>query len=379
MKFLHTSDWHIGRQLHNQSLLEDQKQVLLQLVAHAQQQDVDAVIVAGDIYDRSVPPSDAVALLSEVLNQLVMELNIPVVMIAGNHDGHQRLAFAAQQMSSSGLHIIGPLTKDVQSVLVKGKNDAAVFYAIPYCDPATVRVIHDCEASSHQQAMEVLLKQVEEHDSKGLPKVVISHCFIDGASESDSERPLSIGGADRISAEIFTPFNYVALGHLHGPQFKGEPHVRYSGSPLKYSFSEQHQKKSVTLVSLDDNGQATVELLPLTPLRDVRIVEGFLEDLISLGEIDAHNEDYLSIRLLDTHAILDAMGKLRRVYPNVLHLERTGLMNQAQNPVLLRDHVKKAEQDMFKDFYSQVSGEELSDGQLLVLQSLIENLHKEES
>ena len=379
MKFLHTSDWHIGRQLHNQSLLEDQKHVLLQLVAYAQQQQVDAIIVAGDIYDRSVPPSDAVALLSDVLNELVLELKIPVVMIAGNHDGHQRLAFAANQMTSSGLHIIGPLTKEVQAITLKGKSDSAVFYAIPYCDPATVRVMHDCEVNSHQQAMEVLLKQVEQHDSLGLPKVVISHCFIDGASESDSERPLSIGGADRISAEIFTPFNYVALGHLHGPQFKGAQHVRYSGSLLKYSFSEQHQKKSVTLVSLNESGEASVELLPLTPLRDVRIVEGFLDDLLSLGEIDAHNEDYLSVRLLDTHAILDAMGKLRRVYPNVLHLERTGLMNQAKNPVLLRDHVKKAEQDMFKDFFSQVSGEDLSESQLSVLQTTIENLHKEES
>ena len=379
MKFLHTSDWHIGRQLHNQSLLEDQKHVLLQLVAYARQQQVDAVIVAGDIYDRSVPPSDAVALLSEVLNELVMVLNIPVVMIAGNHDGHQRLAFAAQQMTTSGLHIIGPLTQEVQAITLKGKNGDAVFYAIPYCDPTTVRVIHDCEASTHQQAMEVLLKQVHQHDSQGLAKVVISHCFIDGASESDSERPLSMGGADRISADIFTPFNYVALGHLHGPQFKGAPHVRYSGSLLKYSFSEQHQKKSVTLVSLDEKGQANTELLPLIPLRDVRIVEGYLEDLLSLGELDAHHEDYLSIRLLDTHAILDAMGKLRRVYPNVLHLERTGLMKQTQNPVLLRDHVKKAEQDMFKDFFNQVSGEALSDEQSSVLQTTIENLHKEES
>lgn len=379
MKFLHTSDWHIGRQLHNQSLLEDQKHVLLQLVAYARQHQVDAVIVAGDIYDRSVPPSEAVALLSEVLNELVMVLNIPVIMIAGNHDGHQRLAFAAQQMTSSGLHIIGPLTQDVQTITLKGQKDGAVFYAIPYCDPATVRVIHDCDANTHQQAMEVLLKQVHDHDSQGLAKVIISHCFIDGASESDSERPLSMGGADRISAELFTPFNYVALGHLHGPQFKGESHVRYCGSLLKYSFSEQHQKKSVTLVSLNEKGQASTELLPLTPLRNVRIVEGFLEDLLSLGEVDAHHEDYLSIRLLDTHAILDVMGKLRRVYPNVLHLERTGLMQQSQNPVLLRDHVKKAEQDMFKDFFNQVSGETLSDGQLSVLQSTIENLHKEES
>ncbi|MEZ9595310.1 exonuclease SbcCD subunit D [Shewanella sp. 10N.261.52.F9] len=378
MKFIHTSDWHIGRQLHNQSLLDDQRFVLDQIVELATQHDVDAVVVAGDIYDRSIPPANAVALLDEVVNRLVNELNIALIMIAGNHDGHERLGFAARQMNDSGLHIIGPLNKDVRSIELKGKQGDAVFYGLPYADPATVRHVFDCEVSTHEEAMAKLLEQVHEHDSHGLPKIVVSHCFLDGGSESESERPLSIGGTDKISPTLFTPFNYTALGHLHGPQYKGAEHVRYSGSMLKYSFSEQHQNKSVTLVDIAEDGTASFELLPLTAMRDVRIIEGLMADLLEQGKTDAHNQDYLMVRLTDKNAILDAMGKLRDVYPNVLHLERTGLMSDNTKVELSRDHIKKGELDMFSDFFAQVSGEPMTDEQQQAMTAAIEELHKVE-
>ncbi|MDO6764099.1 exonuclease SbcCD subunit D [Agarivorans sp. 1_MG-2023] len=373
MKFLHTSDWHLGRQLHNQSLLEDQAFVLEQIVSLAKQHDVDALIVAGDIFDRSVPPSQAVALLDEVLHQLVNELGISVIMIAGNHDGAQRLAFASRHMQN--LHIVGPLKNQIKPIKIKSKaGENTAFYGLPYAEPATVREVFDCEVSSHQQAMQVLLEQVSEHDSQTANKVVIAHCFLDGGDESESERPLSIGGADKISPNLFTPFSYAALGHLHGPQYKGESHVRYSGSPLKYSFSEQHQNKSITLVELNGDDYQ-FELLPLKPLRDVRIIEGMLDDVISAGATDTNNSDYLMVRLLDKSAILDAMGKLRDVYPNVLHLERTGLMAENQQLALHRAHVQKGEYDMFSDFFSQVSGESLSNEQQSLLKATIESLH----
>ncbi|MCL1147993.1 exonuclease SbcCD subunit D [Shewanella marinintestina] len=378
MKFIHTSDWHIGRQLHNQSLLDDQRFVLDQIVELAALHDVDAVVVAGDIYDRSIPPANAVALLDEVVNRLVNELNIALIMIAGNHDGHERLGFAARQMNDSGLHIIGPLNKDVRSIELKGKQGNAVFYGLPYADPATVRHVFDCEVSTHEEAMAKLLEQVHEHDSHGLPKIVVSHCFLDGGSESESERPLSIGGADKISPTLFTPFNYTALGHLHGPQYKGAEHVRYSGSMLKYSFSEQHQNKSVTLVDIAEDCTASFELLPLTAMRDVRIIEGLMADLLEQGKTDAHNQDYLMVRLTDKNAILDAMGKLRDVYPNVLHLERTGLMSDNTKVELSRDHIKKGELDMFSDFFAQVSGEPMTDEQQQAMTAAIEELHKVE-
>ncbi|QYK07778.1 exonuclease SbcCD subunit D [Shewanella mangrovisoli] len=383
MRFIHTSDWHIGRQLHNQSLLEDQAYVLDQIGALAKQHSVDAVIIAGDIYDRSIPPASAVALLDEVLNRLITELGVQVLMIAGNHDGHERLGFAAKQMSASGLHIIGPLQTDLTPIRLASPSGDAYFYPLPYAEPATVRQVFEADAkglsvSSHEEAMALLLEQVRSHDSQGLPKVVVSHCFLDGGSESESERPLSIGGADKISPRLFSEFDYVALGHLHGPQYKGSEHVRYSGSILKYSFSEQHQHKSVTLVDVAAHTPAQIQLLPLTALRDVRIIEGELAHLLDLGKTDAKREDYLMVRLLDKHAILDAMGKLRSVYPNVLHLERTGLMAGEQAVALNRDHIKKGEMEMFRDFFSQVSGEELSDAQQAVMDEILTKLHRDE-
>ncbi|QYK11640.1 exonuclease SbcCD subunit D [Shewanella rhizosphaerae] len=378
MKFIHTSDWHIGRQLHNQSLLDDQRHVLDQIVSLAKTHEVDALIVAGDIYDRSVPPANAVALLDEVLNEFIA-LGIDVIMIAGNHDGHERLGFAARQMQASGLHIIGPLAPKVSPIRLSSGSGDAIFYPLPYAEPATVRQQLECEASSHEEAMVELLKQVQDHDSQGLPKVVIGHCFLDGGSESDSERPLSIGGADKISPKHFAPFDYTALGHLHGPQCKGTEQVRYSGSILKYSFSEQHQNKSVTLVELTADSQAVMTLLPLTPLRDVRIIEGALDDLLQQGAKDPGREDYLMVRLLDKHAILDAMGKLRSVYPNVLHLERTGLMANNEQLAIASDHIKKGELEMFKDFFTQVSGDPLNEAQLELITQTLDELHKGEA
>ena len=378
MKFIHTSDWHIGRQLHNQSLLDDQAFVLEQIIALTSEHKVDAVIVAGDIYDRSIPPANAVALLDDVLNRLVHGLGLQVIMIAGNHDGHERLGFAAKQMAASGLYIIGPLSAEVHPIRLSSLSGDVVFYPLPYADPATVRHVFECEAASHEMAMDILLEQVRKHDSQGLPKVVIGHCFLDGGSESESERPLSIGGADKISPTLFTEFDYVALGHLHGPQYKGAEHVRYSGSILKYSFSEQHQHKSVTLVELGAQTPLNICLLPLKSMRDVRILEGELEILLAQGKMDIKREDYLMVRLLDKHAILDAMGKLRAVYPNVLHLERTGLMAGQQQVALSRDHIKKGEMDMFCDFFSQVSGESLTQAQQTVMDDLLTKLHHEE-
>ncbi|GAD01388.1 exonuclease SbcD [Agarivorans albus MKT 106] len=341
MKFLHTSDWHLGRQLHNQSLLEDQEYVLEQIIQIAQQQQVDALIVAGDVFDRSVPPSNAVKLLDDTLDKLVNQLNIPVILIAGNHDGAQRLAFASRQMRESGLYISGTLGQQIPAIKLAAKDgESVVFYPLPYAEPATVREVFECQATSHQEAMQVLVEQVKQHDSEGLKKVVIAHCFLDGGDESESERPLSIGGADKISPHLFSDFDYVTLGHLHGPQYKGSQQIRYSGSPLKYSFSEQHQAKSVTLVELTED-DCNIELIALNAKRDVRIIEGYLDELLASGSADSHRDDYLMVRLLDKSAILDAMGKLREVYPNVLHLERTGLMANTDKLELNREHIKK--------------------------------------
>ena len=370
MKFLHTSDWHIGRQFHNVSLLDDQRHVLAQIVAYIRSEAVDAVIIAGDIYDRSVPPAAAVSLLDEVLNTICTDLAVPVLLIPGNHDGAERLRFGSKQLKQAGLHIIGDLNQITQPVILNKNGHAIAFYGIPYNDPESVRNHFEVDVTSHDEAHQYLIEQINAVKNANAINVLISHCFIDGAEASESERPLSIGGADRVSVEPFKAFDYVALGHLHNPQHKGETHIRYSGSILKYSFSEQRQQKGVTLVEMDNTGLKSTTHLPLKPLRDMRTLEGDLESLLKQGATDPNNQDYLLIRLTDQNAILDPMSKLRQVYENVLHIEKTWLQDSG-NLQVNRDKLKRGELEMFQDFFKQVSGQDLTPEQHTAITNII--------
>ena len=375
MKFIHTSDWHIGRQFHNVSLLEDQKHVLNQLIEYIKSEDVDALVIAGDIYDRSLPPANAVELLDDVLKSICMDLNIPIILIPGNHDSAERVRFGAKQMKESGLYIIGNLNDVLEPAVIEVKGVEVAFYGIPYCEPLMVRDTFDVEVKSFDDAHTYLVDEIKDVMSDQQVNVLISHCFIDGAAESDSERPLQIGGADRVSYQPCVDFDYVALGHLHSPQYKGEEHIRYSGSIMKYSFSEQNQKKGVTLVEVDKTGLVSQAHLPLKPLRDMRIIEDELDTVIEQGKVDPNNDDYLLVRLTNKHAILDPMGKLRAVYPNVLHLEKPGML-ETNSSGLKQDSLKQGELDMFKDFYSQIAGQEMSEEQKQLVSELIDGLTK---
>ena len=374
MRILHTSDWHIGRQFHNVSLLEDQRHVLKQIVDAAKSESVDVVIVAGDIYDRAVPPATAVSLVDEVFNQLINDLGIPVIAIAGNHDGPQRLGFASRQLAKAQLYIAGPLQAELQSIVLKDKHGEVVFYPIPYADPATVRDVYAENAiRSHDQAMEKIVKALPEH--KKQRSVAITHCFVAGGLDCDSERPLSVGGADQVSPQHFKDFNYVAMGHLHRQQQQCVETIQYSGSPLKYSFSEEQHEKSITIVDLDAAGQCDIKHFSLDALRDMRSISGALDDIVCNAKKDPKTDDYLLISLTDTHAILDPMGKLRAVYPNVLHLERPGLMAAKPQQLAHRDLMKKGELSMFKDFYQQTLEETLGGEQEKILSTLLDDIH----
>lgn len=377
MKFIHTSDWHIGRQFHNVSLLEDQRYVLDQLIEYIKQESVDALVIAGDIYDRSIPPATAVDLLDEALSKITMEMNVPVILIPGNHDSAERIRFGSNQLRKAGLHIIGDLNGVTEPVIISTPESDFAFYGVPYNDPEMVRNLSGEEISSYDDAHTYLVNKIHEVKSEDVPNVLISHCFIDGALESDSERPLSIGGSDRVSYQPCLPFDYVALGHLHAPQFKGAEHIRYSGSLLKYSFSEQHQKKGVTLVELDSSGYKSSKQLPLKPIRDMRILEGELHELLEQGKVDPYNEDYLLVRLTDRHAILDPMAKLREVYPNVLQLEKPGMLITGEQKID-REKLKRGELDMFRDFFEQVYGQEMTDEQDKAIKDTITELQKQE-
>lgn len=377
MKFIHTSDWHIGRQFHNVSLLEDQQHVLTQLLAYIQLEAVDALVIAGDIYDRSIPPAAAVELLDTLLNTICLEMKVPVILIPGNHDCATRLSFGAQQLSKSGLHILGDLTKVIEPVIISHSDGEVAFYGVPYNDPMTVRNLFAEEVSTYDEAHTYLVDLISASMSPDISNVLISHCFIDGSEESDSERPLSIGGSDRVSYQPCCEFDYVALGHLHSPQYRGEDHIRYSGSLMKYSFSEQHQKKGVTLVEMDSKGLKTHRHLPLLALRDMRIVEGEMATILEQGKVDPNNKDYLLVRLTDRHAILDPMAKLREVYPNVLQLEKPGMLITGEQK-MSREKLKRGELEMFRDFFVQVYGQELSEDQDDAIRETITALHKEE-
>ncbi|TOD43440.1 exonuclease SbcCD subunit D [Vibrio parahaemolyticus] len=377
MKFIHTSDWHLGRQFHNVSLFEDQQAVLEQLIQYIENNPVDAVIVAGDVYDRSVPPTIAIELLNRVVKRICGELNTPMILISGNHDGAERLGFGSEQMKRSGLHIISNFEDMLTPVVIETKAAGHVaFYGMPYNDPEQVRYVYKEPVSTHDEAHKLLAEKITEQFQSEHRNILISHCFVDGAIESESERPLSIGGSDRVSHEHFLNFDYVALGHLHQPQKKGEEYIRYSGSLMKYSFGEQNQKKGFTLVEIGKDGFIGAEHIELTAPHEMRIVEGELEQILEWGKTDPKNEDYLLVRLMDKHAILNPMEKLRTVYPNVLHLEKPGILIGVEQE-MAQAKLARSEIDMFKDFFAEAQDSELSNEQEQAISDIIKQLSQQ--
>ena len=382
MRFLHTSDWHLGRQFHNVSLLEDQRYVLEQLITVVREQQVDVVVIAGDIYDRSVPPADAVSLLNTTLRTLCIDMNVPVMMISGNHDGAERLGFGADLLQASGLYILSHLDNFKKPLDLTVGQEQLRFYGIPYCSPEEVRHRFDTDVQTFDEAHSWLVTQITDTLDTSKRNILLSHCFVSGSEASESERPLSIGGADSVAWEPMRVFDYVALGHLHAPQYRGEQHIRYSGSLLKYSFSEVTQQKGVTLVDIDD-GLApmppVIEKIHLQPRRDMRIIEGAFADILEQAKTDENSEDYLLIRLTDTKAILDAVGKLRYFYPNLLHLEKPGMAGTNQSAELAREQLKRSELDMFADFFNQSHDQPMTDEQTQAITEIIKAIHRSEA
>ncbi|WCP68827.1 exonuclease SbcCD subunit D [Vibrio tubiashii] len=376
MKFLHTSDWHLGRQFHNVSLLDDQKVVLEQIIEYIQSNPVDALVIAGDVYDRSVPPTAAIELMNQFVSRVCGELKLPIILIPGNHDGAERLGFGSQQMAESGLHIIANFQDMLTPVELKTDMGTVRFYGMPYNDPELVRHHFKQPVSTHDDAHKLLCDEIIATLDPNATNVLISHCFVDGAIESESERPLSIGGSDRVSHEHFTPFDYVALGHLHQPQKKGEEYIRYSGSLMKYSFSEQHQKKGMTLVELDESGFKSATHIDLSAPHEMRIIEGELDEIIAQGKTDPNSHDYLLVRLMDRHAILNPMEKLRAVYPNVLHLEKPGMLVGVEQQMAAAK-LARSEVDMFRDFFAEAQDSQLSEEQDKAITDIIKQLSEQ--
>jgi exonuclease SbcD len=399
-RLLHTADWHLGRIFFNVSLLEDQAHALDQLLDIARDTRADALIIAGDVYDRAVPPADAVRLLDETLKRIALDLQLAVVLIAGNHDSAERLGFGAALMEERRCFLRGPLGAHTRPIEIAGRAGSARFHPLPYAEPAEVRehlgetVREHLEETVREHLEETVREHLGEpdlhsHDAAlgalvrrlgtlpdDVPNIAVAHCFVTGGAVSDSERPLSVGGAGQVTAAHFAPFDYTALGHLHRPQAVAE-RVHYSGSLLKYSFSEATHTKSVSLVELDDDG-ARIERIPLTPRRDLRIVEGHLGDLLRGPAAGEHADDYLLFRLLDTGALLDPMGRLREVYPNALHLERPSLTTGGGGRGPSPEQIARGEEDLFADFFREVTGDALTPEQQAVLHEVLAGLRRQE-
>ncbi|HUG99818.1 MAG TPA: exonuclease SbcCD subunit D [Gammaproteobacteria bacterium] len=362
MRFIHTADWHLGRQFHNFSLIEDQRHVLEQLVALAREAEADAFVIAGDVFDRAVPGPEAVALLDECLAELVLHLGIPVIMIAGNHDSGRRLSFAARLLARAGLYVFGQYDGPPRFVVLADRFGPVHFVGMPFAEPALVREASgESELQNHAQAMAWLSRVAREAIPAAERSVCVAHCFVAGGEESESERPLSVGGAAAVPRDCFAGFSYTALGHLHRPQAIGR-RIHYAGSLLKYSFSEIPHRKSANLVTLDAAGLPGIERLPLVPRRDVRLVEGELATLLKGPAPGDDPEDFLLVRLTDARELLEPMARLREVYPNVLHIERPTL-SQPGADALRAHHHDGGDRELFAAFFEQVTGAPLTAAQ----------------
>ncbi len=375
MRILHTADWHLGRVFHGVHLTEDQSHLLEQLANLIKAEKIDVMLISGDIYDRSVPPADAVNLLDDFLSRVSLDCKIPIILIAGNHDSPDRLGFGYRLMTSQGVHVVGRLTPKIEPIIVKDDFGPVYFSGLPFSEPAIVRErLGDKKAIDYNTAMSCMTKAALgalSNTPKNVRKVILAHAFIAGCDQTDSERPISVGGTGAVDNACFNEFNYVALGHLHRPQAAGADNIRYAGSLMKYSFNESGHKKGVTIVELDEMGKASIETVSLNPKRDVRRIEGNLAQVLKDAQSEKYKEDYFMVTLTDDGALLDPMSKLREVYPNVLHIDRPFVTatNGLAGPS--RDYKNKGIVELFDDFFNQVTDIELNEEQKDVFSDIL--------
>jgi len=385
MRILHTADWHIGKQLNNTSLIEDQEYILKKLIEIIKEERPDVLVVAGDIYDRSIPPVEAVELLDRAFNKILLELNIPIIAIAGNHDNGERISFASGILKNNKLYIEGRLKPEISKIVLEDDYGPVNFYVIPYAEPAYVRELYnDKGVKSYNDAMKVIMNVINQDINLEQRNVAITHGFITGIEEPetcDSERALYVGGTDHVSYEYFKQFNYTALGHLHCKQKAGDERIRYSGSILKYSFSEVNHYKGVQLIDIDSDGNTNIRFRELKPKRDLRIIEGTLEELLAPDTYRGTNcDDYIHAVLTDEGVLLDPIGKLRIVYPNILSLERGITISRSKDSRTSAGEgfKQKSKLELFKDFYENMTGNEFTPEKSRIIEKLINNLSTEE-
>ena len=373
MKIVHLSDLHLGKRVNEFSMLEDQAYILIRILNVLDDVKPDAVIIAGDVYDKSVPSAEAVEVFDDFLWKLAQR-RLQVFIISGNHDSAERIAFASRLIDSSGIHLSPVYNGNVAPVSLQDQYGPVNFYMLPFIKPAHVRrFFEDAEINSYTDALRVAIDAMEmNHDQRN---VLITHQFVTGASRSESE-DISVGGADNVDAAVFDGIDYVALGHIHGPQNIGSDRIRYCGTPLKYSFSEANHTKSVTVVTLAEKGKLTTETIPLTPKHDMRELRGFYMDLTARQAYEGTaTDDYLHITLTDEEDIPDVMNKLRVIYPNLMKLEYDNKRTRSGREITGADAPEsKSPLELVAEFYELQNGQPMSEEQARYSKEIIEKI-----
>lgn len=360
MKFMHLSDLHLGKRVHEFSMVEDQKYILSQILSVLDGEGADGVFLAGDIYDKPVPSVEAVQLFDSFLTRLA-ERKLPVFIISGNHDSTERISFGAKLMESRNVYISPVYEGKVRQVILEDSYGEVCITLLPFLK----------SVKNYEDA----IKEVVEHLMEDRRNVLLTHQFVTGASRCESEE-IMVGGLDQIDVSLFDPFDYVALGHLHSPQKVGRETVRYCGTPLKYSFSEAEQEKSVTFVELKEKGETEIRTVMLRPLRDMRKIRGTYLEVTAKDFYEGTNrEDYLQVTLTDEEDIPDGMQKLRIIYPNLMRLEYDNQRTRESRLVEAVNEVeKKSEQELFEDFFEIQNNQPMSELQRNFVKKLLEDM-----
>lgn len=399
MKIIHTGDWHIGKIVNEFSMIDDQRYILNELIKLINLEKPDVLIIAGDIYDRSIPPVEAVDLLNEVFSRILIDNKVKIVAISGNHDSGERVSFGSKILEKEGLYIQGIIEDEIKSIRIDDEEGNVNFYMIPYVDPAILRrKFNNPEIRNHNDAMKAVINRIKPSLNENERNIVVTHGYVtykrkddidkDGENlyeladleVSDSERPLSIGGTDLIDSDNFDCFDYVALGHLHGRQKVGREEIRYSGSLMKYSFSEINHKKGVVIIEIDGNKKINIRQEELRPKRNMRIIKGPLDELIKAGLEDCSNrEDYIQAILTDEGEIIDPIGKLRSAYPNIMILKREEKKDIGTSlTAASKGYKSKTELELFEEYYDRLGSGEFTEEKKEVIRNVVNEVFREE-
>ena len=375
MKLIHLSDLHIGKRVNEVSMIEDQEYILLQILRIIDDEKPDAVLICGDVYDKSVPSAEAVTLFDDFLCRLAKR-EIPVLIISGNHDSPERLAFGKVFLERAHIHVSPVYDGKAESVTLSDGHGEVDFWLLPFIKPAHVKRFYPDEGiESYTDALRVAVAQMGLDAAKR--NVLLTHQFVTGAATCDSE-DLSVGGSDNVDASVFDDFDYVALGHLHGAQNIGSSRIRYCGTPLKYSFSEAEHHKSVTVVKLGEKGDLSLELRSLLPRRDLRIIRGTFAEVTEKSFYEGTaTDDYLQIKLTDEEDVPEALGRLRQIYPNIMNLTYDNTRTRSSRIIDSAENVqRKSPLELFEELYELQNNQPMSDVQRAFALELIESIQE---